>query len=279
MAAKPRIRLLSFKAALVPERSKLLRSAGFTVNADPMRSASGIVGHFKANPVDAVVIDLDRLPSQGREMAIVLRNSKSTRPIPIVFVGGLEEKVSRLRNEMPDATYAEWNRQLAPAIHRAIASAPSAPIQPTPHMQRFSGSNLVHKLGITENMPVPIIGDSASITELLDPLPPGATLTRRIAPETKLALYVVHSLSDASAAYDHATAHLPQPASFWIIHPKRTPKQSVDFTQEDIRLDGVNRGFVDYKVCAVSDLLSGLKFTRPRRPKKSVSKKSATKKS
>jgi hypothetical protein len=266
MAAALRIRLICWNDNLASEHGRILSDAGFAVNAAAMRNASGIIGHFKAHPVDAVVIDLDRLPSYGREVAIVLRNSKSTRMLPIIFAGGVEDKVARLRTELPDAGFASWDK-IKPAIQRAVKSSPVSPVQPTPHMQRWSGSNLVHKLGISAGMTVPVIGDSNELGQLLDPLPDSATLSRRITPNTALALYLVNSLADASSAYEHASAHLPRAASFWIIHPKRTSKQAVDFTQEDIRLLGIEHGFVDYKVCSVSDLLSGLKFTRPKRRK------------
>ena len=41
---------------------------------------------FRENPPDAVVINLGRLPSHGREAGVFLRGSKSTRLIPLLFV-------------------------------------------------------------------------------------------------------------------------------------------------------------------------------------------------
>src|SRR6202011_1080183 len=134
------------------DRAKLLKAAGFAADSSPMQG-SGIVGQMREFAPDAVVIDLDRLPSQGREMAIMLRGSKSTRHIPIVFAGGQSEKVARIRAELPDAVYASWNA-IGGAIALAITVPPQNPARTTPHMQRWSDSSLVRKLGITPKMQV-----------------------------------------------------------------------------------------------------------------------------
>src|SRR5712691_11079382 len=100
----PVVRLVCWKEDLARERARVLQQAGVPVDASPLNTG-GLIGHFRANPAAAVLIDLDRLPSHGREVAVALRNSKSTRHIPIVFAGGVEEKVERIRKELPDAQF------------------------------------------------------------------------------------------------------------------------------------------------------------------------------
>ena len=46
----------------------------------------------------AVIIDLSRLPSQGRDMGLALRQRKGTRSIPLVFVEGDPKKVARVKD-------------------------------------------------------------------------------------------------------------------------------------------------------------------------------------
>ncbi len=46
-----------------------------------------------------------RLPSHGRETADYLRSLKSTRHIPIIFVGGEGEALEKTKAKLPDATY------------------------------------------------------------------------------------------------------------------------------------------------------------------------------
>src|ERR1700730_18482870 len=72
-----KVRLICWNAELAKDHAKVLKAAGFAADRSPMQG-SGIVRQMRGFAPDAVVIDLDRLPSQGREMAIMLRSSKST---------------------------------------------------------------------------------------------------------------------------------------------------------------------------------------------------------
>src|SRR6188508_364815 len=98
------VRFVCWKQDVAQERSRALKEAGFLVDASPLVTGGGI-GQFRTNPPAAVLIDLDRLPSHGREVAIALGQSKATRHIPIVLAGGPEEKVQRIRTELPDAFF------------------------------------------------------------------------------------------------------------------------------------------------------------------------------
>jgi hypothetical protein len=73
------VRLVCWDAAHAKAASSLLREAGFRVVDDSLKGVGGIIGHFLRVAPDAVAIDLDRLPSQGREPAMLLR--KSSMPL------------------------------------------------------------------------------------------------------------------------------------------------------------------------------------------------------
>ncbi|HLH36815.1 MAG TPA: hypothetical protein VKX41_19235 [Alloacidobacterium sp.] len=259
------IRLICWNDKLAQERAKAVAKLGYRVEASSLRGTSAFISHFRDLNPSVALIDLDRLPSHGREVAITLRGSKSTRHIPIVFAGGAEEKVTRLSVELPDAVFTSWEK-LAGSLKKAIASPPIEPVQPTPHMQRWSDSSLTRKLGISANMKVALIGGAEDgMAEIIGELPEGASLSNRIAAGTQLILYVVHSLRELDAALDHAPSHLPEGASFWIIHPKTAAKLHIDFNQNDVRELALGRDFVDYKVCSVDGQWSGLKFARRKR--------------
>lgn len=261
----PLVRLICWNDELAQQHAKEIAKLGYNVEASSLRGSSAFVTHFRSLNPAAVAIDMDRLPSYGREIAIALRGSKTTRHIPIVFAGGVEEKVARLRAELPDAIFTSWEK-IGKALKEARAAARIAPVQPTPHMERWRDTALTRKLGITSNMKVALIGGAEDgMEEIIGELPEGASLTQRVAPGTQLVLYVVHSLRELDAAVDHAQSHLPEGASFWIIHPKTTAKLRTDFNQNDVRELGLARGFVDYKVCAVDAQWSGLKFARRKR--------------
>ena len=56
----------------------------------------------------------------------------------------------------------------------------------------------------------------------------------------------------------------------WISWPKTSSGVPTDLTEDVIRQSGLDAGLVDVKVCAVTDVWSGLKFVIPvrNRPKK-----------
>jgi hypothetical protein len=259
------VRLICWNEELAQQHAKEIAKLGYRVDASSLRGSSALITHIRdVNPA-IVAIDLDRMPSHGREVAIVLRGSKTTRHIPIVCAGGVEEKVARLRAELPDAVFTSWET-IAAALKNAVVSTPAEPMQLTPHMQRWHDSPLTRKLGIAANMKVALIGGAEDgMEEIIGELPEGASLSTRIAAGTQMVLYVVHSLRELDGVVDHARAHLPDGASFWIIHPKTTAKLRSDFNQNDVRDLGLGRGFVDYKVCAVDTQWSGLKFARRKR--------------
>jgi CheY-like chemotaxis protein len=121
---------------LAAERAKVLKSAGLDVDASPF-DVSGMITRLRENPPALMLIDLDRLPSHGRAVAIMLRTSKSMRHMPIVFAGGTEEKVERVRAEVSDAIFTDWAKAPA-AVKRALKHPPAVFVQPIPHMQRYA---------------------------------------------------------------------------------------------------------------------------------------------
>ena len=54
------------------------------------------------------LLNMTRLPSHGRAIAVFFRQRKATRGVPIVFLGGEPEKVEKARELLPDAVYLAW---------------------------------------------------------------------------------------------------------------------------------------------------------------------------
>jgi hypothetical protein len=258
------IRLVSWNDEIAQARSRELIRLGFTVDARSLRECGGLISHFREAAPDAVVLDLDRLPSHGREVGIMLRDSKNTRHLPLIFAGGDPAKVERIRGELPDAAFTAWD-QIGEAVRHAVTHPVLCPVKPTPHMERFAGTPLVQKLGIKAGMQVGIMGGFEGFEELLEDLPAGAELVQRFGAKTKLALYFVRSERELGAAYEHATGRLAEGASFWVIYPKQKKAAKTSFNENDVRELGLAMGFVDYKVCAVNAEWSGLKFSRRRK--------------
>ena len=256
----PAVRLICWKEDLARERARVLKAAGISVDASPL-NPSGVIGHFRANMPEAVIIDLDRIPSHGREVAVALRQSKATRHLPIVFAGGAKEKVARIRRELPDAFFADWTK-VGPALTKALKHAPAEPVKPISHMQRYAGTSLVKKLGFKPGMKAALLAPPEGFEETLGDLPDGAEVQTKITRDTGLVLWFVRSRTELDRETEYLSARLPAGCSVWIIHPKQASRYKVDFNQNDVRAAGLVAGLVDYKVCAVDADWSGLKFAR-----------------
>ena len=87
------LRLVCWNGADAERHAAELRRAGYRVVADPLANPGGAVRYFRELQPDAVVIDLDRLPSHGRELGMSLRASKSTCHLSLIFAGGVAAKI------------------------------------------------------------------------------------------------------------------------------------------------------------------------------------------
>jgi DNA-binding response OmpR family regulator len=87
----PRVRLYHWKEEEAERLIAKLRAAGYEVMHKPQARTS--TRELKESGAAAVVIDLSRMPSHGKYVGAWLRGSKSTRYIPLVFVGG-EAKIA-----------------------------------------------------------------------------------------------------------------------------------------------------------------------------------------
>jgi DNA-binding response OmpR family regulator len=107
---KKRVRLIHWKPAEASERAAILRSGGYQVSYETFGPAS--FKEMREDPPDAVVIDLSRIPSHGRDVGLGIRQYKDTRHVPLIFVEGDPAKVERIRELLPDAVYTAWDRIL-----------------------------------------------------------------------------------------------------------------------------------------------------------------------
>ena len=86
-----RIRLLHWNASEAAKYLSALAAGGHRVEYDE-RFEPRLLRQWRAQPPDVFVIDLSRLPAQGREIAIGLQQWPATRRVPIVFCDGAPEK-------------------------------------------------------------------------------------------------------------------------------------------------------------------------------------------
>jgi len=111
---KGRLFLIHWNQTEAEAHAQKLRDEGWQVELefeDGARAGKAI----KSAPPDAVVIYLTRLPSHGRQTAHYLTETKATRQVPIVFVGGQSEALQKTKAELPEAIYTS-QEQLSRAL-------------------------------------------------------------------------------------------------------------------------------------------------------------------
>lgn len=124
----------------------------------------------------------------------------------------------------------------------------------------YSGTPLWKKLGIVPGAILVALGAPVEYASWVAPLPEGARIVTR-APRSARA---VHLFVTEAAALGRALAdwrHRIEPDGFiWVSWPKKASKVPTDITEDTIRALALPLGWVDIKVCAVSEVWSGLKL-------------------
>jgi hypothetical protein len=136
-------------------------------------------------------------------------------------------------------------------------------------MPGYSGTPLAKKLGIKDDFRAALLHVPEDVkSELRDEL--GKCWILKIG-DKDLDFIFLFVKSRAALVMDlHAAAQALAPAGMlWISWPKKSSKVPTDLTEDAIRQSGLDAGLVDIKVCAVTDVWSGLKFVIPvkNRPK------------
>lgn len=215
---------------------------------------------LRASPAEAFLIDLSRLPSQGREVGMALRTSPATRHRPILFVGGEAAKVKALAALLPDAVYTTWGR-VKTAVPKALRAAPAAPIVPRDAL--YTGRSVAQKLGIAAGERVVIVGAPPGFDRTLGALPAKVRLTAALDMKADRFVWFLRSASELRAALARLSAVTTQVV--WLAWPKKAAALKTDLDGNLVRESGLGTGLVDFKVCSIDETWSGLAFKRPAR--------------
>ncbi|ADU11827.1 DUF3052 family protein [Asticcacaulis excentricus] len=121
----------------------------------------------------------------------------------------------------------------------------------------YSGTPLAKKLGYKPAMRAAVLGAPNDYKNWLEPLPDGVEFGVDD-PE------LVHIFATERAVLETAMTHwrgaLRSDGMVWVSWPKKASKVPTDITEDVIREVCLPLGFVDVKVCAVSNVWSGLKL-------------------
>jgi hypothetical protein len=124
----------------------------------------------------------------------------------------------------------------------------------------YSGTPLAKKLGIKENTRLLPLGAPKEYAALVEPIPSGVTFDRRAGDHVDIAHVFVTKRADLRRQLVALRKALRPDAAVWVSWPKQSSKVPTDITEDVIREVALPMGFVDIKVCAVSDVWSGLKL-------------------
>ena len=124
----------------------------------------------------------------------------------------------------------------------------------------YSGTPLAKKLGIVVNSHIVAKHAPDDYAQLLEPIPTGVIFDTVVSQATD----IVHVFTERKAVLNTELKALRSSIKpngvVWVSWPKKASKMPTDITEDTIRESALPLGFVDVKVCAVSETWSGLKL-------------------
>lgn len=125
----------------------------------------------------------------------------------------------------------------------------------------YSGTPLYKKLGFTKPpLRVLTINVPREYISWLGELPKGVALASNV----RSPIQAVHIFATEGAFLNAVLStlreELAQDGFIWVSWPKKSAKMPTDITEDTIRELALPLGFVDVKVCAITDVWSGLKL-------------------
>jgi hypothetical protein len=124
----------------------------------------------------------------------------------------------------------------------------------------YSGNPLPKKLGFKERSVVLLLDAPKDYKQFLGPVSAGVRFVLQASRDVDIA-HVFVTRRNALQKYLAKLREMLKPeASVWVSWPKKAAKVPTDITEDTIRELALPLGFVDIKVCAVTDVWSGLKL-------------------
>ena len=124
----------------------------------------------------------------------------------------------------------------------------------------YSGTPLARKLGIKAPLTMQLMNPPEEYLMWIGGVPDGVKMSAKVKPPIEAVhLFVTESL-ELDAVLSKLRNELKQDGFVWVSWPKKSSKLPTDITEDKIREIALPLGFVDIKVCAVSEVWSGLKL-------------------
>lgn len=124
----------------------------------------------------------------------------------------------------------------------------------------YSDKSLAGKLGIKAGVRILVLGDAPNYTELLGGLPEGAQIVSRAGASVDMAHLFTTKKAELERRLRSLRSGLRPDVAVWVSWPKKSSRVPTDITEDVIRAVALPMGWVDIKVCAVTEIWSGLKL-------------------
>lgn len=125
----------------------------------------------------------------------------------------------------------------------------------------YSGTPLATKLAIKSGSTLLVVNDPGHFDELVDPLPSDVVRRRRaIAGGIDVVVLFVGRRAELDRRIGVMGRAVFPNGGLWVAWPKRSSGIATDLTEDVVREVALPLGLVDNKVCAISEVWSGLRI-------------------
>jgi hypothetical protein len=129
-------------------------------------------------------------------------------------------------------------------------------------MPGYSGTPLPKKLGIKDGFHIRMIDAPSEVISELESSLEKCSLVSHAKASVDFAMLFTKSATYLKKEFSKIAKTLAPAGVLWVSWPKKSSGVATDLNENIIRDIGLAAGLVDVKVCAVTDVWSGLKFVR-----------------
>jgi len=129
-------------------------------------------------------------------------------------------------------------------------------------MPGYSGTPLPKKLGIKDGFRVRLIGLPSDVRAELKRALAGCRIIDDGNDALDFVMVFTKSKAELAKEFRKIAKPLAPAGMLWVSWPKKSSGVATDLDENVVRDIGLAAGLVDVKVCAVTEIWSGLKFVR-----------------
>jgi hypothetical protein len=129
-------------------------------------------------------------------------------------------------------------------------------------MPGYSGTPLPKKLGVKDQFRVRFVDAPSEVLSELKEAVAGCKAVRDGKTPLDFAMIFTKSKAELAGEFKQIAQQLAPAGMLWVSWPKKSSGVASNLDENIVREIGLAAGLVDVKVCAVTDIWSGLKFVR-----------------